>query len=382
MTTIQPGQSLPKRHEVPREQTWDIEAMYATPQAWEADAAALPADIDALGGYAGTLGQSAGALLAYLKAESELELRLTRFFSYASMNASVDGRDAEAAARRDRASGIAARYGSVTAFARPELLALDEAMLTTWMTQPELEPFRIRLQRILRQQPHVRSAEVEELLGAVQAPFASERGIHPALVNMDLRFGTAGGTPVTQGNVDRLTSDPDREVRREAWEGYADAHLEVQHAQAAAYSTNVRQNVFLARARRYPDAITATLAPDRIPTDVVTTLLDTYRAHTPTWHRYWKVRREWLNLPELREYDVKASLVPPVPVEYAQAVEWLAEGMAPLGADYVTEMRAGLTTERWVDYAENDGKRQGAYSNGGGRVKPYIFMTWNGTLAS
>ncbi|ANE43621.1 oligoendopeptidase F [Deinococcus puniceus] len=382
MTTIQPVVSLPKRHEVPREQTWDIEAMYATPQAWEADAEALPADIDALAAYSGTLGQNSAALLAYLQAESELELRLTRFFSYASMNASVDGRDAEAAARRDRASGIAARYGSVTAFARPELLALDEATLAGWIAQPELEPFRIRLERILRQKPHVRSAEVEELLGAVQAPFSSERGIHPALVNMDLRFGTAGGTPVTQGNVDRLTTDPDREIRRQAWEGYADAHLAVQHAQAAAYSTNVRQNVFLARARRYPDAITATLAPDRIPTDVVTTLLDTYRAHTPTWHRYWKVRREWLKLPELREYDVKASLVPPVPVDYAQAVEWLAEGMAPLGPDYVTEMRAGLTTERWVDYAENDGKRQGAYSSGGGRVKPYIFMTWNGTLAS
>ncbi|THF70040.1 oligoendopeptidase F [Deinococcus sp. Arct2-2] len=382
MTTIQPSVTLPKRHEVPREQTWDIEAMYATPETWEADAAALPADIDALAAYSGTLGRDSAALLAYLQAESELELRLTRFFSYASMNASVDGRDAEAAARRDRASGIAARYGSVTAFARPELLALEEFTLATWMTQPELEPFRIRLERILRQKPHVRSAEIEELLGAVQAPFSSERGIHPALVNMDLRFGTAGGTPVTQGNVDRLTTDPDREIRREAWEGYADAHLAVQHAQAAAYSTNVRQNVFLARARRYPDAITATLAPDQIPTAVVTTLLDTYRAHTSTWHRYWKVRREWLNLPELREYDVKASLVPPVPVDYAQAVEWLAEGMAPLGPDYVTEMRAGLTTERWVDYAENDGKRQGAYSNGGGRVKPYIFMTWNGTLAS
>ncbi|MDB5045872.1 MAG: oligoendopeptidase, partial [Deinococcus sp.] len=346
MTTIQPSVTLPKRHEVPREQTWDIEAMYATPQAWEADAEALPADIDAMGAYAGTLGHSSAALLAYLTAESELELRLTRFFSYASMNASVDGRDAEAAARRDRASGIAARYGSVTAFARPELLALEEFTLTTWMMQPELEPFRIRLQRILRQKPHVRSAEVEELLGAVQAPFASERGIHPALVNMDLRFGTAGGTPVTQGNVDRLTTDPDREIRRQAWEGYADAHLAVQHAQAAAYSTNVRQNVFLARARRYPDAITATLAPDQIPTAVVTTLLDTYRAHTPTWHRYWKVRREWLNLPELREYDVKAALVPPVPVDYAQAVEWLAEGMAPLGPYYLTDMRAGLTTER------------------------------------
>ncbi|MDO4246579.1 MAG: oligoendopeptidase F [Deinococcus sp.] len=379
MTTTK---TLPRRADVPREQTWDIEALYATPADWEAEAEALTGDIAGLSTYAGTLGESPEKLLAYLKAADDLELRLSRFMSYASMSASVDGRDATAAAWRDRASGVAAQYGSANAFARPELLALDEATLREWLTRPDFADFRIKLERILRNKPHVRSAEVEELLGAVQAPFASERGIHPALANMDMDFGTAGGQKITQGNVDRLTSDPDREIRREAWEHYADAHLAAKHAQAAMYATNVRQNVFLARARRYPDAITASLAPDNIPTEVVTTLLDTYRAHTPIWHRYWRVRRDWLGLSELREYDVKASLVAPRHVSYAEAVDWIAEGMAPLGEDYVKDMRFGLLEDRWVDYAENDGKRQGAYSNGGGRVKPYIFMTWNGTVGS
>nr|WP_246363086.1 oligoendopeptidase F [Deinococcus budaensis] len=373
---------MPSRADVPREQTWDIEALFATPESWEAEANALPAAIEALAAHSGRLGLGPEALAAYLTEEGEVELRLIRLMSYAGMGASVDGRDAVAAARRDRVGAVAAQFGSVTAFADPELLALDEQAVRGWLTRPELTDHRIRLERLWRDRAHVRSAEVEELLGAVQAPFASERGIHPALANMDLRFGTAGGEAVTQGNVDRLTSAQGREVRREAWENYADAHLAVRHAQAAMYATNVRQNVFLARARRYPDAITATLAPDCIPTEVVTTLLETYRAHTPTWHRYWRVRREWLGLPELREYDVKAALVPPRAVSYEQAVEWIADGMAPLGEAYVRELRAGLTTERWVDYAENDGKRQGAYSNGGGRVKPYIFMTWNGTMSS
>ncbi len=379
--TPEPIKELPRRQDVPREQTWDIEALYATPDAWAAEGDALSRDIGTLPAHAGTLGTPDG-LLAFLAAADALELRLTRFMSYAGMTASVDGRDAVAAARRDRAGNLGAQYGSAAAFYRPELLALDEGTVRSWLERPDFADQRVRLERVLRGKPHVRSAEVEELLGAVQAPFASERGIHPALANMDLRFGTAGGEAVTQGNVDRLTSHPDREVRREAWEGYADAHLAARHSQAAMYATNIRQSVFLARARRYPDAITASLAPDRIPTEVVTTLLDTYRASTPIWHRYWRVRREWLGLNELREYDVKAALVPPRQVPYAQAVAWIGEGMAPLGEAYVQDMLAGLTTERWVDYAENDGKRQGAYSNGGGRVKPFIFMTWNDTMNS
>ena len=66
----------------------------------------------------------------------------------------------------------------------------------------------------------------------------------------------------------------------------------------------------------------------------------------------------------------------------AVAVEWIADGMAPLGNEYVEQMKKGLTTERWVDYVENEGKRQGAYSTSGGMVKPFIFMTWNDTMFS
>ncbi|WP_309573482.1 M3 family metallopeptidase, partial [Deinococcus sp.] len=377
-----PVKPLPARADVPTEQTWDIEALYATPAEWDAEGDRLPGDIDALEAHRGRLAESPQGLLDYLVQADAVQLRMQRFASYASMTASVDGRDAVAGARRDRANGLMAHLGTVTAFAQPELLAIPNETLAGWLVRPDFADQWVRLERALRNRPHVRSAEVEALLGAVQAPFASERGIHPALANMDLRFGKAGGEEVTQGNVDRLTSSGNREVRREAWEHYADAHLAVQHSQAAMYATNVRQSVFLARAREYPDAITASLSPDAIPVGVVTTLLDTYRAQTPTWHRYWRVRRDWLGLPELREYDVKAALVPSRDVSYEQAVEWICEGMAPLGDDYVHDMREGLSSERWVDYAENAGKRQGAYSNGGGRIKPFIFMTWNGTMNS
>lgn len=378
--TSQPA-ALPRRQDVPREQTWDVEALFATPAAWEAEAQALRQDVNTVAQYAGTLNSPAG-LLNYLEAAGELELRLVRLKSYATMQASVDGTNTEAATRVGQVSSIGAQYAAANAFAQPELLALDDSTLRQWLEQPAFADYRVKLLRILRQKPHIRSGEVEALLGALQSPFAAERSIHPTLANMDMQFGTAGGVTITQGNVDALCSDPQREIRRKAWEHYADAHLALQHSQAAMYIANVQQNVFLARARHYPDAITASLAPDAIPTQVVTTLLDTYRAHTPIWHRYWEVRRQWLGLDKLREYDVKAALTPPRTVSYAQAVEWIVAGMAPLGQDYVTAMQRGLTQERWTDYAENAGKRQGAYSNGAGRIKPYIFMTWNNTVGS
>jgi len=223
----------------------------------------------------------------------------------------------------------------------------------------------------------------EELLGALGSPFGSARGIHPTLANMDLDFGSVNGVKVGHGNIDALTSSADRDVRRAAWEGYADAHLAVRHGMAAALATGVRQNVFTARARRYPDALTAALHATSIPNPVFHTLIDTYRAHLPIWHRYWNVRARWLGQDHLREYDVKAPLsANPPTVTYAQAVDWITQGMAPLGEEYVSVMRRGLTSERWVDYGLNRHKRQGAYSNGVYPIKPYIFMSWNDSLPS
>ncbi len=200
------------RRDVPRDQTWDIEALYPASEAWDAEAVKLAEDLPQLGSFAGTLGHSPEALAAYLTAREALRLRLTRLMSYASMSASVDGKDTQAAGRRDRASSLGSVFAAATAFENPELLSLDEDRVRPWLSRPDLQDFAVMLERVWRGRPHVRSAEVEELLGLVQAPFASERGIHPALVNMDLEFGTAGGIKIGQGNIDRLLADPDRAV--------------------------------------------------------------------------------------------------------------------------------------------------------------------------
>lgn len=373
----------PARADLPQEQTWDIAAIFATPDAWEAAAAAFPERLERLRTFVGRLGESPEVLAEYLKADDQVRQELGRLTAYAGMQSSVDGQDTVAADRRDRGNVLASRYAQATAFASPELLALDEPTLRGWLAGPLLSDYAVMIGRILRTRPHVRSAEVEELLGALGSPFGSARGIHPAIANMDLDFGTVAGVQVGHGNIDALTASADREVRRAAWEGYADAHLAVKHGMAAALATGVRQNVFTARARHYPDALTAALSATYIPNTVFHTLIETYRAHLPTWHRYWAVRARWLGLERLREYDVKAPLsARPPEVDYAQAVEWIAAGMAPLGEEYGAAMRHGLTDGRWVDYGLNRHKRQGAYSNGVYKVKPFIFMSWNDTLPS
>ena len=85
-----------------------------------------------------------------------------------------------------------------------------------------------------------------------------------------------------------------------------------------------------------------------IPVEVFHALIDTYRKHIPIWHRYWELRRRALGLDVLHVYDIKAPLsARPPRIPFKQAVEWIAQGMAPLGDDYVRTLRRGVLEQRW-----------------------------------
>jgi oligoendopeptidase F len=69
-------------------------------------------------------------------------------------------------------------------------------------------------------------------------------------------------------------------------------------------------------------------------------------------------------------------------VPFEQAVEWITEGMRPLGDEYADTLRRGVLDERWVDVYPNKGKRSGAYSSGVQGTRPFILMSYTDDLFS
>ena len=77
-------------------------------------------------------------------------------------------------------------------------------------------------------------------------------------------------------------------------------------------------------------------------------------------------------------WDIKSPLAKNAPkIPYLQAVDWICEGMAPLGDEYVNLLRNGCLNERWVDRAVNKGKSNGAFSAGTYDTQPFIMMSYN-----
>lgn len=379
----------PPRSELPVEWTWNVESVFATVADWEAEVQAIAAELPALQAFAGRLADGPEVTIEALAARDSLERRLGPVFVYASIGQAVDTNDPDAVARNGRARGLYAEVAAASAFVEPELLALGQDRLHEWSeANPELAQYGHYFDDLFRRGEHVRSAEVEELLGLVSDAHSGAYAVYTSLADGDLVFapattGSGETVEVTQGSIRGLLGSPDRVLRRSAYESYADGYLAFRNVFAASYATAIKQDVFSARARRHPSTCAAALHRSNLPLEVLDNLLTTFESNLPTWHRYWRVREELLGVDSLRPYDLWAPLGGAKPqLTYEQCIEWICESLARLGEEYVATVRRGSLEERWVDVYPNQGKRGGAFSSGAPGTYPFIVMSFDGSAGS
>jgi oligoendopeptidase F len=146
---------------------------------------------------------------------------------------------------------------------------------------------------------------------------------------------------------------------------------------------NVQKAIFFAKARKYPSTLEAALDGPNIPASVYTRLVDGVNKNLPAFHRYLRLRKRMMGVDELHYYDLYAPLVGSVNLKYSpeEAQQLVLAAVAPLGPDYAAVLRRAFA-ERWIDLFPNQGKRSGAYSNGGAYdVHPYMLINYLGQYA-
>ncbi|UYN89852.1 MAG: oligoendopeptidase F family protein [Anaerolineales bacterium] len=377
------------RSQAPIEATWKRETTFASWQAWDAQFEQAKAGLPELKAWSGRLAVGPAALADWFEVYDRHAVSLGELGGFVGWAVTVDGSDEQANRRQGLFGALDAEFDATVAFALPQMLAVGEQLLDWAQQEPRLAKYRHYLHNLLRLQQNTRSEEVEELLGMVNDPFSLTYRSFSELTNSDLKFADAVDAagdhhPIFQSSYGSSIQSVDRTRRRSAWESYFDGYLGMQNTLAAMYLGNVKQQEFLRKARGFDSVLEMRLAPTNLPVQVFRNLIDVFTDNLPTWHRYWAVKSKLLGLERMAPYDIWAPILQKVPtVPYAQAVEWICDALRPLGQDYVATMRAGSLQERWVDWAPNKEKRQGAASSRMvGRKPPYIFMSYNDTVFS
>ena len=380
--------TVPARADIPAQATWNHQSVFASFDAWRDEYSAVSKRLPSLSEFQGALAESPQRLAAFFDAHQAVARRVWTLYMYTVMWQACDGENEAIKGMVGQAQGLAGQFMSAVAFAEPELLDMDAATLQAWLQGEPLALYQHHIDDLLRKKAHVLSAEVEGALGLLRDPLGRIESIRSALNDMDLRFDDAQNSqgapqPLVQSTRDQLLGDSDRQTRQSAWQNYADSYLKFHNTFATAYLASVKSNVTLARLRGYESVLHAKLSPGNIPIEVFHNLIDTYKRHIPTWHRYWEVRRRALGYDSIHPWDIWAPLTADDPrLSFAEAVDMIADGMQPLGADYVQTMRRGCLEERWVDYAINRGKSEGAFSYGTYDSHPFIMLSFDGSLGA
>jgi oligoendopeptidase F len=381
--------SLPLRKDIDKNYTWNAESVFATPQAWEAEVDAILAALPEIKKYKGRLKEGVKTLLEAFKTIETLMARMNRAYVYAGFSYSVDTTDQKAAAMSGQARGLYGQVMAAVAFLNPELLAIGGKELKAWMkAEPRLAVYEHYFNNLFRRQAHVRSGEVEEILGMLNDPFGGAGAASSMLTNADMKIPSikdrdGNEIELSESIIFNLMAQDDRDARAASWENYHATLLSYKNTLAANLSTSIKQNVFLSRVRKHTNALEMMLYDNNIPVEVFHNLLETFKKNLPVWHRYFEIRRKALGVEKLEPYDMWAPLIPDHPrVPYAQAIEWIAESLVPMGRDYVGILRNGALEERWVDVYPNKGKRSGAVSWGAAGTHPFIMTSYTDEVLS
>ena len=382
--------SIPPRSKVNKKYTWNSESVFKTQKAWEAEVKNILAELPNIKKYEGRLSESAETLCEAFDAVEKLMARVMRVFMYAGFSYNVDTTDQNSAAMFGKAQAMFGQVAGTVSFINPELLKIGKPKLQKWMKSNSMLAVQAHnINNLFRKQAHVRSAEVEELLGMVGDPLSGAGNSSSMLTGADFKFAPAVDShgkkiEVTLGNIHTaLMEDADRKARQTAFESYMDKHLEFKNTLATNLATSIKANVFYSQARKHTDSLSASLFENNVPVEVFHNLINTFKKHLPTWHRYFEIHRKALKLKEITYYDMWAPMAPKkTKVPYEKAVELICDSLAPLGKDYTDTIRQGCLKDRWVDVYPNKGKSNGAFSWGGPGTHPFIMMSYTDEVGS
>ena len=377
-----------KRHEIPVEDTWALEHMYKTDDAWEQELATLGEDKAYLSSFAGKLGGSAADLLRYLIRMEQVNAKAAKLGNYCMCKADQDTRDTAAQAMSGKFMSTVVALDAACSFETPEIMAIGEDVLEGFFAaEPGLERYRRYLNDARRMREHILTPAEEKILAAAGEVTGAPMDIFGNLTNADMTFpevldGEGKRRPLTQGTFIGYQTSDDRCLRKNAYETLYQTTGSFRNTAASLLNAQGKALKFRADARKYESTLQAALFRNNVPESVYLNLIVAVHQNLDKLHRYIDLRKKLLDLDELHFYDIYTRLVPGVDrkIPFVDAKQTVYEALYPLGDDYRAILKEGFEN-RWIDVYENEGKRAGAYS-AGAAVHPYVLLNYDSTLNS
>jgi oligoendopeptidase F len=377
------------RDEVKVEETWRLEDIFASDNAWEKEYKEVDTLSNKAESFKGKLGDGADTLFEALKYRDELSERLRRLYVYSHLKSDQDTTNSFYQAMDGRIKTLFVKVSTALSYFLPELLSIDEEKLNAWVEEHVgLRLYKQEFEEVNTQRPHVLPAEQEALLAQLSEVTGTSSETFSMLNNADLKFPKVKNdegeeVELSHGRYIGFLESGNPRVREEAFKAMYSTYDQFSNTFASTLSGNIKRDNVNARIRNYSNAREAAMSNNHIPEQVYDNLVKTINDNVHLLQRYVALRKKVFELDELHMWDLFAPLVKDADIKYSyeDAAQTMLESFHPLGEEYTSIVKEGLDN-RWVDVRENVGKRSGAYSSGAYGTNPYILMNWQDNVSN
>lgn len=376
---------LPRRQDVPIEQTWDLSLIYPTEADMEKDLQKAEKLAEEIETYRGKL-TDPETIQECLEKYQEMERLFNLVLNYTGLAVSVDYDDDVI---QQRSSQMDSRYAGImsqVSFVESQLLEQpEETLRQTAEKAPQFRPF---LEDLLREKPHRLPADTEKTLTALEPVLSSPVQLYNSAKLSDMKFPsfTVDGKEYPLGYSlyeDDYEFDPRTEVRRAAFRAFSREIRQYQNVTAAIYNSQLQQEKIMAGQRGFGSVFDYLLFPQKVTREMYDRQIDLIMTKlSGPMRRYAGLLARQHHLDRMMYPDLKIAVDPGYDpkVTFAEAEKYISEGLSVLGKDYVDMIHEAFHS-RWVDYAKNQGKETGGFCASPYQHGSFILLNWNDRMS-
>ncbi|HFI0070275.1 TPA: oligoendopeptidase F [Streptococcus suis] len=377
--------AMPKRHEIDVQLTWNTNLIFPDNQAYKDALATYKKQVENFeASYKGKL-TTLETIVAALKEYEGLAILESKLSHYAFLPLEVDKMNTELASLSNDFDLTIAYTIPKLSFLHTELSLLDQNVLESVITdQPQWKSY---IQNIIRQKPYQLHPLQEELLANFAPTFGQPYNNYGVTKFEDMTFDSFEANGETLRNSYVLFENDyelshDNEIRRNSAAGFYSTLKKYKNTTAATYLSHIKNEQIEAHLRGFDNTIDFLLHSQNVSRDLFDRQIDVIMKElAPHMRRYVKLVAKAHGLDKITHADLKISL----PSEYNQRItpeeskQFLIDCLGILGEDYVKMIEQSFD-ERWIDFAQNEGKATGGFCATLYDGPSYILLSWTGLM--
>lgn len=374
---------MKKRSEIEEKDKWDLSGYFKDDAEFLNEFNYLKTQTDFLAGYRGKL-KDEKTILECLEKDQEISKRLEVLYVYAVLKTREDAGNSLYQERQTQVGTLVSQFSTKSAFVSVEIKKNPNSLLKKL---GENSQFKNYFKDILRNKKHILSEKEERIL-SMSSDMASGFSDNFDLFNdADLKFpkvydSNRKSHELNHSNYMQLMQSRDRTLRKNTLKALNGAYGKFNNFLSSNYISEIKSNVFYARASRYKNCLDKSIFLEEADRRVYDKLIACVNENLDVIYNYYDLKKKSQNLPNFAIYD---QFAPEKEVEkkysFDEAFEIVKEATKPLGEEY-SKILGLAKAERWIDKYPNKNKDSGAFSWGAYGKNPVLLLNFVGNTQS